>query len=186
MLVRAGRGTRAGGYFTLMYMLQQFLLWLLDWQIDSSTNDSVLITCGLYILTYKHASTSSGNYKFKNGNATTVDPLPSWNQGNVKARILNFVKNATSKISFLNALERNPFVKVDDNNFDNNYIDAYSLFAFANNVGALIVYAMLESMNPDNLRHISKGVDKDQFVQDKISNAIAPREYSGNSARLNL
>jgi hypothetical protein len=33
----------------------------------------------------------------ENGSATTaVDPLPSWNQGNVKARILNFVKNVTN------------------------------------------------------------------------------------------
>jgi hypothetical protein len=33
----------------------------------------------------------------ENRNATTaVDPLPSWNQGNVKARILNFVKNITN------------------------------------------------------------------------------------------
>ncbi len=32
----------------------------------------------------------------ENRNATTVDPLPSWNQGNVKARILNFVKNVTN------------------------------------------------------------------------------------------
>lgn len=32
----------------------------------------------------------------ENRNATAVDPLPSWNQGNVKARILNFVKNVTN------------------------------------------------------------------------------------------
>jgi hypothetical protein len=32
----------------------------------------------------------------ENRNATTVDPLPSWNQGIVKARILNFVKNVTN------------------------------------------------------------------------------------------
>jgi hypothetical protein len=47
LLVRAGRGTRAGGYSTLMYMLQQVLLWLLIWQIDYSTTDSLLSTCGL-------------------------------------------------------------------------------------------------------------------------------------------
>jgi phosphoglycolate phosphatase-like HAD superfamily hydrolase len=32
----------------------------------------------------------------ENRNATTVDPLPSWNQGIVKSRILNFVKNVTN------------------------------------------------------------------------------------------
>jgi hypothetical protein len=36
----------------------------------------------------------------ENINATTrVDPLPSWNQGKVKATILNFVKNVTNSES---------------------------------------------------------------------------------------
>ena len=32
----------------------------------------------------------------ENRYSTTVDPIPSWNQGMVKARILNFVKEVTN------------------------------------------------------------------------------------------
>jgi len=35
----------------------------------------------------------------ENRNAAPVDPLPSWNQGIIKARILNFVKNVTDSES---------------------------------------------------------------------------------------
>lgn len=35
----------------------------------------------------------------RNASTTVVDPLPSWNQGIVKARILNFVKNVTNSES---------------------------------------------------------------------------------------
>ena len=35
----------------------------------------------------------------RNASTTVVDPLPSWNQGIVKARILNFVKNITNSES---------------------------------------------------------------------------------------
>jgi hypothetical protein len=98
-----------------------------------------------------------------------------------------FSRNVTSKITSLNALEQNPFVKVDDNNnFDKYYIDAYSLFAFANNIGALIVYAMLDAMNPDSMKHLVKGIDKDQFVQDKINNIIAPQRILREFCKIEL
>lgn len=95
-------------------------------------------------------------------------------------------KNATSKIKYLNALEQNPFVKVDDNNFEKCYIDAYSLFAFANNIGALIVYAMLDIMKSDTMKHLAKGIEKDQFVQDKINNFIAPERILGEFCKIEL
>jgi hypothetical protein len=87
-----------------------------------------------------------------------------------------FNRIATSKITHLNAPEGNPFVKVDDGNFNGCYIDAYSLFAFGNKIGALIVYAMLDAMNPDSMKRLAKGIEKDQFVQEKINNIIAPQK----------
>lgn len=57
--------------------------------------------------------------------------------------------------------QQKPFVKVDYNNFDSDYGDAYSLFAFANEVGAMIVYAMLDAMNLDSMKYLAKGFDKD-------------------------
>lgn len=69
--------------------------------------------------------------------------------------------NEISKITYREALLQNPFVKVDDNNFDSDYSDAYSLFAFANEVSAMIVYAMLVAMNLDSKKHLAKGIDKD-------------------------
>lgn len=69
--------------------------------------------------------------------------------------------------------QQKPFGKVDDNNLDSDYSDAYSLFALANEVGAMIAYAMLDAMNPDSMKHLAKGIDKDQFVQDKINNVIS-------------
>jgi hypothetical protein len=87
-----------------------------------------------------------------------------------------FGRKAISKINNWKALIQNPFVKVDYNSSDSDYSDAYLLFAFANKVGALTVYAMLDAMNPDNMKHFTKGIDKDHFVRDTINNVISPQK----------
>lgn len=87
-----------------------------------------------------------------------------------------FNRIAASKIIHLNGPEENPFVKVDEDNFNECYIDAYSLFSFGNKIGALIVYAMLDAMNPDNMKLFARGIDKDHFVQEKINNIIASQK----------
>jgi hypothetical protein len=83
-----------------------------------------------------------------------------------------FGRNAISKLQELGAVSSNPFVKVDGENLKEDYINAASLFGFANNVGALITYLMLDAMNPDNMKHREKGADKDEFVLETIRNAI--------------
>lgn len=97
-----------------------------------------------------------------------------------------FNRIVTPKITHLNAPEGNPFVKVDDGNFSECYIDAYSLFAFGNKIGALIVYAMLDTMNPDSMKHLVKGIEKDQFVQEKINNMIAPQKILEEFCKIEL
>lgn len=37
----------------------------------------------------------------------------------------------------------------------------------------MIAYAMFDAMNPDSMKHLAKGINKDQFVQDKINNVIS-------------
>lgn len=84
-----------------------------------------------------------------------------------------FGRNTISKIDYRKALVQNPFIKIDHNSSDG---DAYALFAFANKVGALIVYTMLDAMNPDSMKHLRKGSDKDQFVRDTINSVISPQK----------
>lgn len=84
-----------------------------------------------------------------------------------------FGRNAISKIDYWKALVQNPFVKVDHDSSDS---DAFTLFAFANEIGAFIVYAMLDAMNPDSMKHLTKGIDKDYFVRDIINNIISPQK----------
>ena len=87
-----------------------------------------------------------------------------------------FNRIAASNITRLTAPEGNPFVKVDEDNFNECYIDAYSLFSFGNKIGALIVYAMLDTLNPDSMKRFAKGIEKDRFVQETINNIIAPQK----------
>lgn len=105
---------------------------------------------------------------------------------NPKFTASTFSKNAISKITDVDALTENPFVKVDENNIANGYIQEYSLFAFANKIGAFIVYSMLEAMNPDNMKHLVKGIDKEQFVRDKIDKVIDPQRILREFCRIEL
>jgi hypothetical protein len=84
-----------------------------------------------------------------------------------------FGRNAISKINYRKALLQNPFVRVDHDSSDS---DAYTLFAFANKIGALIVYTMLDAMNPDSMKHLTKGIDKDHFVRDTVNSIISPQK----------
>ena len=92
-----------------------------------------------------------------------------------------FGRNAISKIDYRKALAQNPYVRVNHNNSDS---DAYTLFAFANNVGALMVYTMLDTMNPDSIKHLTKGIDKDHFVRDTINNIISPQKILWEFCRI--
>jgi hypothetical protein len=72
----------------------------------------------------------------------------------------------------MNALLNNTFVSLDEDNFEEEYFDATILFRFANDLGALLTYVMLEAVNPDNMRDLEKGSEKDKRVHEKITNAI--------------
>jgi hypothetical protein len=97
-----------------------------------------------------------------------------------------FGRNAVSKLIELNALSRNPFVRLDDDNFEEDYIDAESLFRFANNVGALITYVMLDAMNPEYTKHLQKGADKDELVMKRIDNAIGTEGFLWGFCKLQV
>jgi hypothetical protein len=72
----------------------------------------------------------------------------------------------------INASWRNPFVNIDDDNFEEDYFNAKSLFEFANNLGAFMTYVMLDAVNPDDMKCLEKGSGKDELVKEKIINAI--------------
>ena len=72
----------------------------------------------------------------------------------------------------MNALLNNPFVSLDEDNSEEEYFDATILFRFANDLGALMTYVMLDAVNPNNMADLQKGSEKDESVREKIINAI--------------
>jgi len=72
----------------------------------------------------------------------------------------------------MNAFLNNPFVSLDEDNFEDEYFDATILFRFVNDLGALMTYVLLDAVNPDNMADLQKGSEKDEFVREKIINAI--------------
>ena len=84
-----------------------------------------------------------------------------------------FGKNAIPELGRgMKASLRNPFVNIDDDNLEEDYFNAKTLFEFANNLGAFMTYVMLDAVNPDDMKHLEKGSEKDELVREKIINAI--------------
>jgi hypothetical protein len=83
-----------------------------------------------------------------------------------------FSRNALSKLLELSATSMSPFANIDMDNLEDDYMDASSIFAFANDIGAFLTYTMTEAMNPEHTKHLQTGAEKDKSVLGRIENAI--------------